>query len=168
MMFLILACLPDVVVSDSGETATDSDPNTTDSGADPNEELVGDWLSAGDDLSPLFAGAPFEYVSVDAHFRNDGGYTVTGVTADDTTYDFAGTFVADETTSPAGITLTQTAPSNATALGIYQVDDNTLTYEVVQVDPDYGFTPPTPESGFGSTAGPNMTEGINTQVYRRQ
>ena len=53
-------------------------------------------------------------------------------------------------------------------MGIYEVDGNTLTYEVVQVDPDYGFTPPTPESGFGSTGGPNMTEGINVQVYRRQ
>jgi hypothetical protein len=79
-----------------------------------------------------------------------------------------GTFVADEGTSPATIVLTQTSPYAATAEGIYQVDGDTLTYEVVQTQPDYGFLPPTPETGFGSTSGTGLNPGDNIQIYRRQ
>lgn len=164
MMWLFLACLPETVVFDSGDvTVPDAD-----TGVDTNDALAGDWLSQGQDLSELFANAPFEYVRLDASFRQDGSYVVTGTTAEDEAYVFEGAWVADTTTSPGTITLTQTAPSNAVAEGIWEIEGNTLTYEVVQVSPDYGFTAPTPEAGFGSTGGPNMTAGINVQVYQRQ
>jgi hypothetical protein len=76
--------------------------------------------------------------------------------------------VVDASTSPGSITLTQASPYAATAVGIYQVDGDTLTYEVVQTLPDYGFTPPTSETGFGSTSGPGLDADVNIQIYQRQ
>ena len=43
-----------------------------------------------------------------------------------------------------------------------------MTYEVVQTVPDYGYTPPTPTSGFGTTSGPGVSAGDNVQIYRRR
>jgi len=71
-------------------------------------------------------------------------------------------------TDPGTISLSQSVPTEATAEGIWQVSGTTLTYEVVQTDPDFGFTAPTPEAGFGSTAGPGLTPDINVQVYEVQ
>jgi len=157
-MIWLLACLPEDIVQDDTATII----NTS---VEASEPLYGEWLSTGEDLSPLFAAPPFEYLSIDASF-SDEGYVVVGNTADEA-YTFSGTFEIDASTSPASIVLTQSQPSNAVARGIYLVEDEVLTYEVVQVEPDYGFAAPTPEGGFGSTTGPNLGEGDNVQVYRR-
>ncbi|HJN72962.1 MAG TPA: hypothetical protein QGF58_03410 [Myxococcota bacterium] len=159
MILLLLACLPEDVALD------DSVPVLDDTAAASTEPLYGQWISDGADISPLFSGAPFEYLSIDAVF-GDEGYEVVGHTADDD-YTFAGTFTIDTSSTPASIELIQTQPGNAVARGIYLVEDEVLTYEVVQVEPDYGYAPPTPEEGFGSTTGPNLSEGDNVQVYRR-
>ena len=173
-LFLLLACLPDdppgtdtrPLLSDSVDTGEADDTAAQDG-------LIGEWLSEGSDVSELFAGPPFEYVSITARFKDDGSYRVVGSTDGGDSYTFSGTYVTDESTSPGGITLAQTQPSASTAEGIFLVESDPvegdkLTYEIVQVDPDYGYSPPTPEGGFGSTSGPNMEDGINVQVYRRQ
>jgi hypothetical protein len=172
-LFLLMACLPDdppgsdmrPVLSDS-DTGAWVDTGPEDTAAE--QGLVGKWLSEGSDISELFAGAPFEYTSITARFKDDDSYKVVGSTAGGDSYTFSGTYVIDSSTSPGSITLSQTQPSTSTAEGIFLVEGDTLTYEIVQVDPDYGYSPPTPEGGFGSTSGPNMTEGINVQIYRRQ
>ncbi len=162
---LTLGCVPD----DVDDTAVDTAVDTADT-ADTEPQgpaLVGDWLSEADDLSRLFAAAPFNYVSIDASFGTEGTYTVVGLDAEGTTYPFAGTFTVDESTDPAAIVQEQTEPYAATAQGIWSVVDDVLTFEVAQVSPDYGYTPATPETGFGSSAGPYLEEGDNVQTYQR-
>ncbi|MCB9778445.1 MAG: hypothetical protein H6742_07780 [Alphaproteobacteria bacterium] len=128
--------------------------------------IVGDWVSAGDDLSPLFQSVTFDYVEVQATFSGDCSYAVTARDGSGSTYDLDGTWSATGG-SPGSITQQQAQPYEATAEGIWQVDGGVLTFEVVQTLPDYGFTPPTPGTGFGSTAGQGLSPGDNTQVYRR-
>jgi hypothetical protein len=153
------------------DTNTTDDTNTDDS-ADPviDSTLVGAWLSEGENLSPLFAGRFFKYVSVSADFKADASYTVQAVDQAGATYDFTGTFTIDETTSPASIVLVQATPSVVTAEGIYAVDEaDLLTYEVVQTDPNpNGFVAPTPETSFGSSSGPGLNPDDNVQKYVRQ
>lgn len=153
------------------DTSTTDDTNTDDS-ADPviDSKLVGAWISEGENLSPLFAGRFFKYVSVSAEFKADASYVVQAVDQAGSTYDFTGSFVIDESTAPATIVLTQATPSVVTAEGIYEIDEaDLLTYEVVQTDPNpNGFVAPTPETGFGSTSGPGLNPGDNVQKYVRQ
>jgi hypothetical protein len=170
-MLLLLACAPDDVTTDgpTTDTAADADTDTdadTDADAD-TQDISGAWVSAGDDLSELFANDPFDYVEVDATFSADATYTVSVRDTDGQTGTLTGTYTTDITTSPGTITLQQATPYTATASGIWQVSSGVLTYEVVQTQPDYGFTPPTPESGFGTTAGASIEPGVNVQTYRR-
>jgi hypothetical protein len=157
---LCLACAPDDVKGDSG--------GGDGGGGASGLALEGNWLSEGEDLSALFQKPVFDYKSIEATFNADLSYAVHAETQGGDVYDFAGTLVADESTSPASITLSQTSPTNATAVGIYLVEGDGLTYEVVQIDPDYGYTAPTPSTGFGSTSGPNLAAGENVQTYVRQ
>lgn len=128
--------------------------------------LVGEWVSEGADLSELFANPPFEYVRVEARFEADGDYRVVAEDGGGTTYPLVGSYEVDEGTSPPSIVLTQDEPYAATARGIWKVDGGVLTYEIVQTVPDYGYTPPTPATGFGSTTGPGLSSGDNVQTYR--
>ena len=129
--------------------------------------LVGTWVSEGDDISDMFAAPPFEYQRITADFRDDGSYTVTSVDGGGTPYELVGTYVVDTSTTPAAVSLSQTSPYDAEAEGIWAVQGSMLTYEVVQTVPDFGFSPPTPDGGFGSTAGSGLEPGMNVQVYRR-
>ena len=129
--------------------------------------LVGDWRSEGADLSPLFSGEPFHYEVVEVELSGGGAYVVTSVDRDGAEYVLSGTFTASEATDPATVSLRQTEPYEAEAEGIWQVQGEVLTWEVVQTVPDYGFAPPSPQEGFGSTSGPGLQPGSNVQVYRR-
>lgn len=155
ILLFSLACLPDDVDS----------PAATDQDAAASGGLAGDWLSEGDDVSPLFASDPFNYTTIDASFGTDGSYQV--VVTDDSGQSgtLTGTYTADTSTTPAAITLQQSTPYTAVASGIFEITGDLLTYEVVQTSPDYGFVPPTPESGFGSTSGPDLEAGVNVQTY---
>lgn len=174
ILWLSLACAPDDVsdrpdVDDTADSVTDSGRDDTgsdtDTGAD-TQSLVGRWVSAGEDICDLLAGDPFNYARIEAEFGSNGQYTVVATDDGGQTGTLSGSFTTSTATVPGTVTLNQTAPYTATALGIWQVAGNTLTYEVVQTDPDYGFTPPTPEAGFGSTAGDGIDAGANVQVYR--
>ncbi len=124
-------------------------------------------MSEGSDLSDLFANFPFEYRSIEATFQANGTVTTEIIDKDGASYVTSGTWVADSSTSPASIQLQQVEPYQASLVGIFEVRGDTLTYEVVQVQPDYGYLPPTPESGFGTTSGSGLTQGINVQTYER-
>jgi hypothetical protein len=174
LLLALGACTGDPYKDDSptDDSAATDDTNTTDDSEDVglDSTLVGAWLSEGENLSPLFAGRFFKYVSVSADFNADATYTVQAVDEAGATYDFTGTFAIDETTSPASIVLTQATPSEVIAEGIYTVDEaDLLTYEVVQTTPNpNGFVAPTPETGFGSSSGPGLNPGDNVQKYVRQ
>jgi hypothetical protein len=167
---LVAGCAPDdwdgtdYVPDTSVDTTDTSDTGDTSS----PDGFVGDWRSQGNDLSALFAADPFNYAVVDASFRSNGSYTVDATDDEGADYALVGTYTVDESTDPAAIALHQSEPYEALASGIYRVVGDTLTYEIVQTSPDYGFVPPTPSTGFGSTSGPNMDDGINVQTYRRR
>lgn len=173
---MILGALTGCMQDDwDGETDTDvvNDTDTTEDTDDTvitADGFVGSWRSEGADLSGLFAADPFNYERVDADFEANGDYTVFAVDADNAEYTLVGTYTLDDSTTPGTVSLHQSSPYEAIASGIWQLEDSdaTLRYEVVQTTPDYGFVPPTPTSGFGSTTGPNLTEGVNVQVYRRR
>ncbi len=163
---LLIGCITDdwdgtpydpeaVVTSDTGTVASTDHP------------LMGAWNSVGDDISSMFSADPFNYVALVAQFESDGSYTAISTDSTGTQYVLAGDYVFDDSSVPGSITLWQTEPFEATAEGIWQIDTEILTYEVVQTVPDYGFAPPTPDAGFGSTSGPGIDPGTNTQVYRR-
>lgn len=167
LLFSLLACIAD---DWNGQPYTGPGTASGDTGGAVvvgDDGLAGAWRSAGADLSDLLADEPFRYVRVEATFDAAGSYEVVGTDADGTEWPLVGTWTAEPGT-PGTVTLQQTEPYVATAEGIWQVDGGTtLTYEVVQTSPDYGFQPPTPGSGFGSTTGPGLTPGINVQTYRR-
>jgi hypothetical protein len=164
LSLLLTACPSDD--TDTSDTETDTDDTDT-STEDP--AIVGSWVSTGDDVSPLFQTETFDYTTITADFASDGTYEVAATNGGGTTTTFTGTYTVG-TGDPATITLEQSAPSTATAVGIWSVADDagttTLTYEVVQTVPDFGFTPPTPETGFGSTSGPGLEADVNIQIFR--
>lgn len=173
---LLTACLPDDVtdglpvdsdVEDTSDTA-DTGRDTDDTGDTEDEapSIHGSWRSKGGDLAPLLVQY-FGFTTVDAQFKANSNYSVSADADDGKTYDFAGTYVVSGEGPIHRIVLTQTSPSSATAEGIFRVQGDTLTYEVVQTQPDFGFTPPTPATGFGSTGGDGVEPDANTQVYRR-
>ena len=168
ILALFLACVPDDVKDSTpnDSLSTDSQGNTGGDDTDntnTEQNIVGDWLSEGDNLSGLFNGIS----KVEAHFKANLSYTASATATNGAVYDFAGTYTVDTSTLPCGITASQTSPQITTAVGIWQVDGNTMRYEVAQTSPDQGFSPPTPEGGFGSTSGPNVDPGVNIQTYVR-
>lgn len=177
---LLLACRPDDVndTADGGNADGGEEDGGADGGVDgggdggaaggdcEESSLLGDWRSEGEDISDLFQLATFDYARVDASFTSDCFYQVDVLTNEGDEYLLTGSWSASEG-SPGSITQSQDYPYAATAEGIWQIDGDTLTFEVVQVDPDYGFTAPTPSTGFGSTAGQGLEAGDNVQTYRR-
>lgn len=140
------------------------EPTATD---EPMEDpaIVGDWVSEGDDVSPLLV--LFATATIDATFAADGSYTVVQTDTSDASVTYTGTYTVDESTDPATIVVTQTSPTAATASGIWAVEaDGSLRYEVIQTTPDIGFMPPTVEAGFGSSSGPNLAADANIQVFQ--
>lgn len=175
MWLLLSACAPDDVtdrVRDTGATGRDSDADTdsdTDTDTEPGaQSIVGNWVSSGADLAPVLAGDPFNYVAIHAVFSSDASYSVEATDSDGQNGTLRGSYATSTATVPGTITLTQSTPYTATAEGIWQVDGSKLTYEVVQTDPDYGFTAPSPAAGFGSTLGDGLNAGDNVQIYRSE
>jgi hypothetical protein len=173
------ACAPDDVTDrrydtaapgDTADADTDSDTDAdTDSDTDADvQRIAGDWLSTGENVSVLFANDPFDFVRITAHFGTDASYEVQVTDDQGQQGTLTGTYTTDTSTLPGTITLQQATPTTATASGIWQVSGDQLTYEVVQTSPDYGYVPPTPATGFGTTSGPDIEAGVNVQVYVRQ
>ncbi len=154
MLLFTTACRPDDSKADDDDMAN----NTAD--------IVGDWVSEGNDMAPLFVDYT-DYVALNAAFEDDGTFTVEGIYQDDSTDTFSGTYTTDLSTTPHTIVLNQVSPAAATAEGIWLIEDATLTYEVLMTIPDdTGCTVPTPEAGFGSTGCSYLNEGDNVQIYQ--
>lgn len=178
LMFALLlgtACVPDDVdgtgwtplSTDSGDDTVDTNDtvdtsDTSDTDTSAASPLVGDWRSEGADLSTFFASNGFK--TIDVTFKNSGGYTVRAVDTDNEVYDFTGTY-STSGGDPQGITLVQTVPFEATSKGLFAISGDTLSYEVVQTQPDFGNTPPS--GSFGTSSGTGFGPGENVQTYRR-
>lgn len=134
---------------------TGCDTADSDDDVDPAEEIVGTWLSAGDDVAPgLATNSAFPTESITATFEENGTYEVVATSTGGASVTFTGTY---ETESSANgdirtIVLNQSQPTALVSRGIYEIDDETMRYEVIQTDPALqGFTAATAEGGFGST-----------------
>lgn len=164
---LALACVQDDVtdngVSDTSDTAADTDTDTDGTSA----SLVGGtWVSEGENISALLQY--FDYVRIEASFSSELTYTVEATDADGQVTTFTGAYSTDTRAQPATVVLQQSQPSAAVSEGIWQVDGDTLTYEVVQTTPSTGCTAPTPDAGFGSTScGQPIPAGSNVQIFVR-
>lgn len=144
--------------------ADDSDPPDDSAGNTGTEQrITGSWRSEGEDIAPLLLAAGV--AKVDATFNGDGSYTTVVTDTQGRVFNLAGSYTVSTATDPGTISLSQTVPTSLEAEGIWQVSGSRLTYEVVQTSPDQGFTPPTPQAGFGSTRGANVEAGSNIQIY---
>lgn len=164
VFWMLVGCRPDDVKDDTsgGEGEGEGEGETADSGetGTGEETIVGSWLSEGENVSILLQG--YGFTSITADFAADGTYAVAASTST-RTFDFTGTYTADVSTTPHTISLTQTAPTADTAVGIWDVEGTTLTYEVLAASAE-GCTAPTVEAGFGSTDCPSGDYEVNFNV----
>ena len=156
---------PDDGSDPDGDTDADPDGDTDgDTDGGQSDPLTGAWVSQGTDLAPLFRNAFFDYQRIESDFEADGTYAVLVTLNDGSSVTLTGTWSSDTSTEPHGIVVAQTAPEAVTSTGIYQVQGDTLTYEIAAESA--GCTPPTPAGGFGSSSCPGLSAGDLTQTYR--
>ena len=138
------------------------------------QPIIGSWLSAGADVAPLRAGAPFNNTKITATFKADGSYSVVSFDTSNKEIDYAGTYQIMPSTvnNIVQIRCSQVMPSTAQAEGMYQIDTTQtparMQYEVVQTQPTNGLQPPTPDKGFGSTIYNGTQISTLIQKYSRQ
>jgi len=150
-------------------TACSKDDDDLDDDDDVPEGVVGNWKSEGTNVAPILAANGFS--AVDAFFKEDGTYKVDGYLTAGGKIEFVGVYTQTESTVEGiwNITLIQSAPSSATSVGIFKVEETAtgrkLTYEVAQTEPSItGVTPPTAAGGFGSTSA-GAFGVMNVQVF---
>jgi hypothetical protein len=152
-------------------TAVDTGGGT---GGSQQAAIIGTWVSAGADVAPLLAGAPFNNTKITATFNNDGTYSVVSIDTSNKELDYAGTYqiMTSDVANITQIRCSQVMPSTAQAEGMYQVDTTQMParmqYEVVQTQPTNGLTPPVPDKGFGSTIYNGTQISTLIQKYSRQ
>ncbi len=129
--------------------------------------IQGEWQSSGANVAPLLVTL-FAVDSIYAEFKTDMTYSVTQVDTSGTAIQLTGTYAQTESSVDGiwEITVNQSAPATLTSEGIFEINDNTMKYEIVQTQPDLGATPPTPEAGFGSSSGGALGD-TNVQTYIR-
>ncbi len=134
--------------------------------------LVGEWVSEGADVAPLLREAPLSLSRLQANFKSDQSFLVTITNQQGESFNLSGQYsvILNQTiTGPHEIELRQAQPEASFSQGIWTVENDILTYEVVQVEPPLpgNNTPPNAMSGFGSS---NQGElgSDNVQVYRRR
>jgi hypothetical protein len=168
--------------SESGQSETMPEPTTaedttvgedtigtTTTGECPEVELVGTWLSEGENVAPLLVDV-LNLASVEAIFE-EVTYVVNSTDGDGAMYEQTGTWTSElcpGSETKYRIVLEQTAPSALTAEGIYEIDScmdpALMRYEVIQTMPDMGFAPPTCDDDFGAGA----FGADNIQTFVRQ
>ncbi len=140
-----------IVVSGMLLMASCSEDDSSTTQPVPVPEWVGTWLSAGDDVAPLLV-ALFQYDSVRVEMTQDLIVRTHSHVAGGAWSTVEGTYKI--TTSAAGSVHTAEffyAPFDQA--GIIQIiagTPKTMKLEVVQIRPDIGAVPRTPDSGFGS------------------
>lgn len=137
------------------------------------DELVGTWISAGAQVAPGLAGAPFNTDSIVAIFNANQTYEVRQwAGGSNQAVVLSGNWQAG--TQAAGsvrsITVNQNNPGALTSQGIFRVQGTSMQYEVIQTEPALqGVNPPTVAGGFGSTTvGGQATGAFWTQTYTRR
>lgn len=167
------------LTSDTGETgpgettAADTTAGEESSGGTTGGcaevELVGTWLSEGENVAPLLVNV-LNLVSVEAIF-DDVTFEVNSTDADGAMGQQLGTWTSElcpGSDTKYHIVLEQTSPSAITVEGIYEIDGcmdpAVMRYEVIQTQPDLGAVAPTCDDDFGAGA----FGADNIQVFVRQ
>lgn len=145
--------------------------SSTDSGADDVEAIVGDWVSEGANNVAPGLQALTKTARINATFAENGTYNVVSIDSTGAEVTFTGTYSlgdGDETDIRT-ISLSQATPSTVTSAGIFQINGTTMSYEVIQTEPDIGAVAPTVADGFGSTqVGGAATGAFWVQVFEKQ
>ncbi len=128
--------------------------------------IQGKWQSSGSDVAPLLVTL-FQTDSIYAEFNTNNTYLVEQYSTSGALVTLSGTYTQQKATTDIWtIEVNQTVPATLTSEGIFKVDGSTMTYEIVQTQPDIQAVPPTPAAGFGSTNGGALGT-INVQTYRK-
>lgn len=131
------------------------------------EGIQGEWQSSGSDVAPLLVSL-FATDSVYINFKTDMSYTVEQYDTSGAKLTLSGVYTQTKsgTDDIYTIVVEQSTPAALVSEGIFEVNGNTMRYEIVQTSPDIGATPPTAAGGFGSTNGGALAD-FNIQVYQR-
>jgi hypothetical protein len=135
-----------------------------------DDGLIGEWISGGDNVAPLFIAYSLAD-SAYAKFKDNNTYYVeTFLNKARTVLEGSFVQVKSDVSNIWTIRLNQTTPTALTSEGIFEIakTGNTylMKYEIVQTEPAIGATAPTPEDGFGSSSGGVFGEGF-VQKYIR-
>jgi hypothetical protein len=147
------------------------DSNSSGNDDDEVEAIVGTWVSEGASNVALGLQIVSKTARIDADFNSNGTYNVVSTDSAGSEVVFTGTYeLGEETTSGIrSITLQQSEPTAVVSAGIFQVEGNNMTYEVIQVEPNIGAEAPTVGGGFGSTLVGGEAQGdLWVQQYVRQ
>ena len=147
------------MVSCSKDTDSSTEPT-------PVDEWVGTWLSAGSNVAPLLV-AVFNYDSVRVELTEDQIVRTHSHVAGGAWTTVEGTYSITRSAS-GDVHSCEFLYAAFDQEGIIQIIDgnpDTMKLEVVQVRPDLGFAPRTPESGFGSDVALGNT---NIQTYVKE
>lgn len=152
----------------TGDTTAGEEESSDTTGGCPEVELVGEWLSEGEDVAPLLMG--FEIVSIEARFE-ESTFEVNSTNTDGQTAQQLGTYVAEPcpgSETKLHILLEQTVPNAITVEGIFEIDGcmdpAVMRYEVIQTQPDVGVVAPTCDDDFGA----GQFGADNVQIFVRQ
>ena len=165
--------------SDGGEPETGdttlTDPTAgeessgTSTGGCPEVEIVGEWLSEGDNVAPLLVNV-LMLESIQAIFE-EATFEVNSTNTDGQTGQQVGTYTVElcpGSETKYHIVLEQTSPSAATVEGIFEIDGcmdpAMMRYEVIQTQPDLGAVAPTCDDDFGA----GQVGADNIQIFVRQ
>ncbi len=137
--------------------------SSTGNGDGDVEAIVGAWVSEGATHVALGLQQLSKTARIDAEFAENGTYNVVATDSTGSEVTFTGAYELGEETASGirTITLTQATPSSVTSEGIFQIESDMMTYEVIQTEPTVGAEAPTVEGGFGST----LVGGTNYGTY---
>jgi uncharacterized lipoprotein NlpE involved in copper resistance len=142
----------------------DSNDDDDDNIGDDPTAIHGTWVSEGDDIAQGLVDV-LGATRIEATFNADGTYVVETVSTLFPTFPtLTGTYETDETEfgDIREIALQQQTPQALVSEGIYEIDGDVMTYEVINVAQG---TPPTAEAGFGSTVAGDDPAGYWTQTF---
>jgi hypothetical protein len=165
---LLLVLLAALAMLSFAACSDDDDDNGDNGGTNPTvpDPWVGDWLSAGENVAPLLAGDPFNLDSVRVHLGEDQVVVLEQHVEGGSWTTLNGTYAVTESQSGDvhSIEIIYPAFEQEGIIQVIEASPDTMLLEAVQVTPDIGAEPRTPETGFGS----DPTLGTaNIQTYVR-
>lgn len=133
--------------------------------------IIGIWRSEGSDVASLLREPPLSLSSLEARFDKNERFVVNITNTNGESFSLNGQFSVPMGASLGQthpITLVQELPESSTSEGIWRVEGDLLTYEVVQTNPPLpgDNSPPSTTQGFGSTNRGELGSD-NIQLYRR-